>query len=444
MLTVKENEMKGFIEKAYEKENSECESVFNNNGSPCIGARVMDYANDEYCNGLYFKEVTATPFSCIRRWDMMRYFLSFDEIADQTKHGPMRLMSKVIEYVIHQHPANKVVVVVAIPSTKSKLSELELVNYLRPTDTSLDTIKIFNKYNHEDVLTYLPVGEDAPLENQRRLYNRMINMGMTRVVEGEYEPANFVLITPDISYFVPKKPKVVDRQARLQLLLSKGIQIVELNDRPYILGGSNMVNRRDSNAYLYFPTEDIYIPSAGITYRNPYIRSSYSSVNYNTYGVNDVSLFYFVPHEYEHFPYESLSQIITALVERVTYASDYDKYKDFDFRVYSLNAKVPETLKDKLSDINAYLGSLSEFKLPTEASERINYRDIDNLEDAIKEQFTHPDNYNYLFFHIPNWVDVSLDKQATITTICKHNGVQIVFLQEDSRETNLYQETHKR
>lgn len=444
MLTVKENKMKDFIEKAYEKGDSECESVFNNDGSPCIGARVMDYVNDEYCNGLYFKEVTASPFSCIRRWDMMRYFLSFDEISDQAKHGPMRLMGKVIEYVIHQHPANKVVVVVAIPSTKSKLSERELVNYLRPTDTSLDTIKIFNKYNREDILTYLPVGEGAPLENQRRLYNRMINMGMTRMVEGEYEPANFVLITPDISYFVPKKPKVADRQARLQLLLSKGIQIVELNDRQYILGGTNTVNRRDSNAYLYFPTEDIYMPSAGITYRNPYIRSSYSALNYNTYGISDAALFYFVPHEYEHFPYESLSQIITALVERVTYASDYDKYKDFDFRVYSLNSQCADILNDKLSDINSYLGSLAEFKLPTEAPEQINYRDIDNLEDAIKEQFTNENNYNYLFFHIPNWVTVSLDKQATITKICKTNGVQVVFLQEDFRETNLYQETHKR
>lgn len=443
MLSLKENEMKDIINLAYEFRKEKCESVYNNADGPVISTHAMEDADDEYCNGLYFREITGNPLSCIRRWDMMRYFLSYDEIDDKLKHGPMKLMDKIIDSVISQKPYNKVVIVIAIPTDSAKLTSSDLNNYLQSGNAPYDIIGDFNRLNNDDVLTYLPVCTD-PLKNQKRLFNRMINMGMLRVVEGEYEPGEFVLITPDIAYFVNKSDKVYKRQMNIQVLLSKGIRIVELNDRSYVSNGQNLVIRSKTNAYLYFPTRDIYTKVSGVKYEDSYIKSEYTEANYNVYNGHDSAMIYLVPTENVVFPFCTFHQIITALMERTISDSHYNSNKDIHSAIYSMNESNYNEMAKRIMNINTFPSMTSVFNFHVKTKGQITAEDCDVFEEAIKKEFVSEDNCNILFFHVPNWTNVNLNIQKMLASICNKHNVTLIFLQEDPRETAIYEEMMKR
>lgn len=445
MLSLKENEMKDLVELAYSFRKEKCGSVYNNAAGPVISTHAMEDADDEYCNGLYFREITADPLSCIRRWDMMRYFLSYDEIDDKLKHGPMKLMNKIINNVISQKPYNKVVVIIAIPSDSSKLTSSDLNNYMQSGNAPYDVVQDFNRLNNDDIVTYLPVCNN-PIKNQRRLFNRMINMGMTRVVEGEYEPGEFVLITPNIAYFVNKTNEVYKRQMNIQVLLSKGIRIVELNDRDrsYILNGQKLVIRSKTNAYLYFPTRDIYTKSSGVKYEDSYIKSEYTESNYNVYNGYNSAMIYLVPTENKVFPFCTFHQIITALMERTISDTRYDSNKDILSAIYSMNESDYNEMTEGIMNINTYPSMTSVFNFHAKTKGTITAEDCDAFEESIEKEFTSEDNYNLLFFHIPNWMNVNLNTQKMLASICNKHNVTLIFLQEDPRETAIYEEMMKR
>ena len=442
MLSLKENETKAIIDMAYEFKDEKCGSVYNNADGPVINTHAMEDADDEYCNGLYFKEITGNPLACIRRWDIMRYFLSYDEIDDKLKHGPMKLMNKIIGSIIAQKPYNKVVVVVAIPTDYAKITRSDLNNYLQSGNAPRDVIEDFNRLNNDGILTYLPVCDD-PLKNLKRLFNRMINMGIPRVVEGEYEPGEFVLITSDISYFVNKANRVFKRQMCIQVLLSKGIRIVELNDRSYISNGQNLVNRFKTNAYLYFPTRDTYAKVSGVKYEDSYIKTEYTEANYNVYNGHDPAMIYLVPTENKVFPFRTFRQIIIALMERTISDSHYNSNKDIYSAIYSMNESDNELGKE-IMNMNTYPSITSVLNFHVETKGQITTEDCDVFEKAIKKEFVSEDNYNLLFFHIPNCMNVSFNVQIILAGICNKHNVTLIFLQEDPRETAIYEEMMKR
>lgn len=437
MLTLNESKMKLIPEKAYNKGVRRCLSVFNRTYDPSIDMNAMEDADDEYFNALYFKEITTAPFSCIRRWDVMRYFLSYDEIAYQRQKGPMKLINDVMDYVIGQAPIPQTVVVVLIPTTQSVIAMDDVDDYLRASDADISLVRKFNDYNTKELLTYLPATED-PIVNQRRLLHRMINMGMSREVECEWVPTKFVVITPDLKYLVKRSEMVAGTEAKLLTYLSKGIQIVELNDRPYVSGGRDLVNRRTTNAFLYFPTSDIYLKSSGVEYEDYFIESKYTGPENTFFRSHEDCIVHLVPHEKGIFPCEAARKIITVLVENIRYDEKYDRYNDFEFLVYSTDNNLSAVQKEiRQIDVSTVI-------LDTlEDTRRVDPDFSGTYFENMFEQKVRQNNYTFLLYHVQNWKTVSNETRTQITHIASRYNVQVIFLQEDPRETNIYEESHK-
>lgn len=449
MFELKQSEITKIIDKVYEEEESGIRFTVKNK-LPCL--EWVDYLC--YCNEFdqdhvtlfdkgHFAELTGTPLATYRRWDVMQYFMSYDEQFEMTETGHASLLAKLMQSVYRNKPEGQVVVILAMESSHSYVSEAYLENYLG-TGSSMnrEPLEFISEQHNADNLVFIPVLADPEKagENVSRLYSCMIECGMTRIVEDEYTPTEFVVITENLNLFTGKRP----HPAVLQEFLSKGIRFIEYRYNTVFRYGMPLLNRKRSTGIMYFPTKDRYVKASGVTFRNYYVPGSISKENFRyTRPFNEI-MGVIVPEEETVFPKNTMQQIIYTVIEQNTAGpkfanlcgyvmlfmstestafDDYEPGMELDIPYGELDV-VPSQIQPK---------DLKELLHKYEYRERQGHSTFDMPCMTRK----------YLFLHISRKADVERGKIKDLAHTLEAYGFHLVTMREHPNETGVYKDTKK-
>lgn len=436
MFELKQTEMQDIIELMYEDTESGVRFTVKNR-KPSLD--WCDYQH--YCNSFdkdyqtlfgdgHFAELTETPLDTYRRWDAMQYFMSYSEQLNMVQCGYADLFARLIKSVYRNKPAGQVVVILAMGSPRNYLSEDYIENYLGAgMNANKDSIKYICNQNKADNLGFVAITDDPERaeENTARLFNCMMDYGMTRMVEGEYVPTEFVVITESMTFFSGPKPHPV----AMQKFFSKGIRFIEHRHDTAFSCGIPLLNRKSTSGILYFPIEDRYLKSTGIEYRNYYVPSSIHDTDFRNSRSLSETMNVIVPTEEKVFPIHTVQRILYAMIEQNMTVLDSDP------NGYVLLFMSTEANAFDMCNLRYILD------VPYGEIDTLPYDTNDiKLIEALKKY----DAYNsrkYLFYHIANHRNVPKHDIERMAHLIKDHGFHLVPLQTHPNETRVYEDTKK-
>ena len=379
----------------------------------------------------HFVETTAFPLSVLRRYDVMQYFLSYDEEIGSIKSGHAELVTKLCKSVLQVKPYGSTVVIVTIPSIKEDLTECEIGNYLGDNlSNNTEAIQYINALHEDELLVFMPVDVDPKKigKNKAALFNTMMMYGPARLVEDEYTPTEFVVVTESLYYFVGKDPT----PAKLQNYLAKGIRFIEYRDDTKFNCGMPFLNRMYTNALLYFPLKDLYLNTSGVKFRNYYISSSIHKETLYTINSLKHKKSVIVPREETVFPKNTVQQLLYSMYEQHRTETFFSENCGYVLLFLS-------TEKDAFDDIclnydlNVPYGDIS--PLP--------YRESLQVTDNELGWYDGYHSYKYLFVHASNQHGITKSQISSLLQVAEAHKFHVVILQEHPNETAVYNDSKK-
>lgn len=389
MISIKHIEMKEILKKFKEEETGKVAFQVTDGSAPSQ-VNFDNFHGDEGSEftTAHFCELNGNPLTVYRRWDVMKYYPSYDDIAWQMKHGRAKIVERLTRSVIMHHPVHEVVVILAVPSERKTPSQKEVNNWLCGRDPeNKEIVEELNKFNNDDILEYIAVNPNRTnAENQNRLFSRIMNIGAYYNSENEWFPREFVLITQSINWFTDHEPSV------MQSLLAKGIRVVEIHDDIDVSDGKIAIDRIHEFGLLYFPTDDFYLTGSGVEYHNYYVRSRISNtrLDFNA-PFTDIHIPVVMKNESE-YPFMAAQQIVYAIHDQCFAQKNYERVYDFNFVFASCK------------DTKYAIGYAPRFDLdmcygnPTQVEKAVT---SENVEEYLANGTEVITSYNYFLYFIP-------------------------------------------
>ena len=379
----------------------------------------------------HFVETTATPLSVLRRYDVMQYFLSYNEEIGITKFGHAEMVEKLCKSVLQNKPSGSTVVIVTIPNTNEDLTEYIIGNYLGDClSNNTDAIQYINDIHEDELLVFMPVDVNPENvgKNKATLFSTMMEYGPVRLVEDEYTPTEFVVVTDSLYYFVGNNPT----PAKLQDYLAKGIRFIECRQDHEVSSGTPFLNRTESNALLYFPLKDLYLNTSGVEFHNYYVSSRIHKVPLYTINSLKQKISVIVPREETVFPKNTVQQLLYSMYEQhrtQTFFSEKCGY-------VLLFASTEKGAFDDIClnyDLIVPYGDIS--TLPYMTSLQVTDNELGRYDGY--------NSYKYLFVHVSNRHGITKEQIGSLLRVAEAHKFHVVIMQEHPNETAVYNDSKK-
>lgn len=413
-------------------------AVTNPTGKP--GFTFSDFEN--YCDAYdkeffhmfshnHFVETTATPLSVLRRYDVMQYFLSYNEEIGITKFGHAEMVEKLCKSALQNKPTGSTVVIVTIPNTNEDLTEYAIGNYLGDClSNNADAIEYINDIHEDERLVFMPVDVNPENigKNKAALFSTIMEYGPTRLVEDEYTPTEFVVVTDSLYYFIGNKPT----PAKLQDYLAKGIRFIECRQDHEFSSGMPFLNRTESNALLYFPLKDLYLNTSGVEFHNYYISSSIHKEALYTINSLKQKMSVIVPREETVFPQNTVQQLLYSMYEQHRTQTFFSEKCGYVLLFLS-------TEKDAFDHICLNY----DLKVPYGDIDVLPYRESLQVTDNELGWYDGYNSYKYLFVHVSNQHGITKGQIGSLLHVAEAHKFHVVIMQEHPNETAVYNDSKK-
>lgn len=379
----------------------------------------------------HFVETTATPLSVLRRYDVMQYFLSYDEETGITRFGYAQMVEKLCKSVLQIKPYGSTVIIITIPSTKEDLTENVIGNYLGDNlSNNADAIEYINALHEDELLVFMPVDEDPKNvgKNKAALFSTMMEYGPARLVEDEYTPTEFVVVTESLYYFVGNDPT----PSKLQDYLAKGIRFIECRHDTKFNFGMPFLNRTDSTGLLYFPLKDLYLNTSGVEFRNYYIPGSIHKVSLYTINSLKQKMSVIVPREETVFPQNTVQQLLYSMYEQHRTETFFSEKCGYVLLFLS-------TEKDAFDHICLNY----DLKVPYGDIDVLPYRESLQVTDNELGWYDGYNSYKYLFVHVSNQHGITKGQIGSLLQVAEAHKFHVVIMQEHPNETAVYNDRKK-